>query len=334
VARAELRPVTELAGLPVAVDAMGGDNAPRAIVEGARAAQDAGIDVVLVGPPDLVGDTLGLPLIACTEVIAMDDDPGQSVRTKKDSSLVRAAELVRDGKACAMVSAGNTGATMASALLRMGRLPSVLRPCIGAPIPRPGKTPVVLADAGANAECTPQMLLQFAQMGAAFCTARFGVAQPTIGLLSIGEEDTKGTPLVKEAHALLRAAEGLDFRGNVEGRDLLSSPVDVIVTDGFTGNVALKTMEGALKFIMGVLGDVIGTDEDTKAAGMTLLPHLLPYVGELDPDAIGGAMLLGLGGVCIISHGSSSARAMTNAITVGRDLALSGSTAGIAGAIL
>jgi len=334
VARAELRPVTELAGLPVAVDAMGGDNAPRAIVEGARAAKDAGIDVVLVGPPDLVGDTLGLPLIACTEVIAMDDDPGQSVRTKKDSSLVRAAELVRDGKACAMVSAGNTGATMASALLRMGRLPSVLRPCIGAPIPRPGKTPVVLADAGANAECTPQMLLQFAQMGAAFCTARFGVARPTIGLLSIGEEDTKGTPLVKEAHALLRATEGLDFRGNVEGRDLLSSPVDVIVTDGFTGNVALKTMEGALKFIMGVLGDVIGTDEDTKAAGMTLLPHLLPYVGELDPDAIGGAMLLGLGGVCIISHGSSSARAMTNAITVGRDLALSGSTAGIAGAIL
>jgi glycerol-3-phosphate acyltransferase PlsX len=193
---------------------------------------------------------------------------------------------------------------------------------------------VVLADAGANAECTPQMLLQFAQMGAAFCTARFGVARPTIGLLSIGEEDTKGTPLVKEAHALLRATEGLDFRGNVEGRDLLSSPVDVIVTDGFTGNVALKTMEGALKFIMGVLGDVIGTDEDTKAAGMTLLPHLLPYVGELDPDAIGGALLLGLGGVCIISHGSSSARAMTNAITVGRDLALSGSTAGIAGAIL
>jgi len=334
VARAELRPVTELAGLPVAVDAMGGDNAPRAIVEGARAAQDAGIDVVLVGPPELVGDTLGLPLIPCTEVIAMDDDPGQSVRTKKDSSLVRAAELVRDGRACAMVSAGNTGATMASALLRMGRLPSVLRPCIGAPIPRPGKTPVVLADAGANAECTPQMLLQFAQMGAAFCTARFGVAEPTIGLLSIGEEDTKGTPLVKEAHALLRSTPGLHFRGNVEGRDLLSSPVDVIVTDGFTGNVALKTMEGALKFIMGVLGDVIGTDDDTKAAGMTLLPHLLPYVGELDPDAIGGAMLLGLGGVCIISHGSSSARAMTNAITVGRDLALSGSTAGIAGAIL
>lgn len=331
-ARAEVRPVEELRGLPVAVDAMGGDHAPAAIVDGAVAARDAGIDVVLVGPPDLVGDTKGIPLVACTEVIAMDDDPGQSVRTKKDSSLVVAAELVRDGKACAMVSAGNTGATMASALLRMGRLPAVARPCIGAPIPRPGSTPVVLADAGANAECTPQMLLQFAQMGVAYCTARYGVARPTLGLLSIGEEDTKGTPLVKETHQLLRASS-LDFFGNVEGRDLLSSPVDVIVTDGFTGNVALKTMEGALKFVMGVLGDVIGTDDETKAAGMTLLPHLLPSVGDLDPDAIGGAMLLGLGGVCIISHGSSSARAMTNAIRVGRELAIGGAVEGIAAAI-
>jgi len=308
---------------------MGGDFAPSAIVAGAKAAFDEGIDVVLVGPPELIGDSLGLSVVACTEVIAMDDDPAQSVRTKKDSSLVRAAELVRDGKACAMVSAGNTGATMGSALLRMGRLPSVLRPCIGAPIPRPGNTPVVLADAGANAECTPAMLVQFAQMGAAYCTTRYGVENPSIGLLSIGEEPTKGTPLVKETFALLQAS-GLNFFGNVEGRDLLHSPVDVIVTDGFTGNVALKTMEGSLKFIMGVLGEVIGTDNDTKTAGLTLLPHLLPYVGELDPDAIGGAMLLGLGGVCIISHGSSSAKAVTNAIKVGRTLALSGSTEKIA----
>jgi len=327
-----LRPVAELEQLPVAVDAMGGDFAPSAIVAGARAAFDEGINVFLVGPPGLIGDPMGLPVVACTEVIAMDDDPAQSVRTKKDSSLVRAAELVRDGQACAMVSAGNTGATMGSALLRMGRLPSVLRPCIGAPIPRPGKTPVVLADAGANAECTPAMLLQFAQMGAAYCTARYGVERPSIGLLSIGEEPTKGTPLVKETFVAL-SESGLNFFGNVEGRDLLNSPVDVIVTDGFTGNVALKTMEGALKFIMGVLGDVIGTDDDTKAAGLTLLPHLLPFVGELDPDAIGGAMLLGLGGVCIISHGSSSAKAVTNAIKVGRTLALGGSTEKIAASL-
>lgn len=327
-----LRPVAELAQLPVAVDAMGGDFAPSAIVAGAKAAFDEGIAVVLVGPPELIGDPMGLPVVACTQVIAMDDDPAQSVRTKKDSSLVRAAELVRDGKACAMVSAGNTGATMGSALLRMGRLPSVLRPCIGAPIPRPGKTPVVLADAGANAECTPAMLLQFAQMGAAFCSARYGVERPLVGLLSIGEEPTKGTPLVKETFTALSESD-LNFFGNVEGRDLLNSPVDVIVTDGFTGNVALKTMEGSLKFIMGVLGDVIGTDDDTKAAGLTLLPHLMPFVGELDPDAIGGAMLLGLGGVCIISHGSSSAKAVTNAIKVGRTLALGGSTEKIAASL-
>ena len=199
------RPSPEtLATLPVAVDAMGGDKAPGEIVEGARrAADEHGIGVVLVGPPDQVGDTLGLELVACTEVIAMDEDPAGGVRRKKDSSLVRAAELVRDGKACAMVSAGNTGATMASALLRMGRLPGVVRPCIATPLPRLGRTPAVLVDAGANAECTAAMLVQFAQMGAAYVSARFGTASPSVGLLSIGEEPTKGTPLVKETHGLL-----------------------------------------------------------------------------------------------------------------------------------
>ena len=199
------RPGAEaLAALPVAVDAMGGDKSPGEIVEGARrVADEDGIPVVLVGPPDQVGDTFGLPLVACTEVIAMDEDPAGGVRRKKDSSLVRAAELVRDGKASAMVSAGNTGATMAAALLRMGRLPGVVRPCIATPLPRLGRTPAVLVDAGANAECTPAMLVQFAQMGAAYVAARFGTASPSVGLLSIGEESTKGTPLVKETHALL-----------------------------------------------------------------------------------------------------------------------------------
>ena len=314
---------------------MGGDFAPSEIIAGARRAVDElGLEVILVGVPELMGDPLGLEVFACTEVIAMDDEPGGSVRKKKDSSLVRAAELVRDGKASAMVSAGNTGATMASALLRMGRLPGVVRPCIAPPIPNPGGSPCILVDAGANSECTPEMLVQFAQMGSAFAKARYGIESPKVGLLSIGEESTKGTPLVKETHELLAALSDFNFFGNVEGRDLLNSPVDVIVTDGFTGNVALKTMEGALKFVMGVLGDVIGTDEATKAAGMTLLPHLLPFVGDLDPDAIGGAMLLGLGGVCIISHGSSSAKAITNAISVGRELAIGGSTSRIAASIL
>ena len=194
---------------------MGGDQAPGEIVAGARrAADEHGIGIVLVGPPEQVGDTLGLELVPCTEVIGMDEDPAGGVRRKKDSSLVRAAELVRDGKASAMVSAGNTGATMASALLRMGRLPGVVRPCIATPLPRPGRTPAVLVDAGANAECTPAMLVQFAQMGAAYVSARFGTESPTVGLLSIGEEPTKGTPLVKETHGLLAAAAAPGGRGS------------------------------------------------------------------------------------------------------------------------
>jgi len=312
--------------LPVALDAMGGDRAPTEIVLGARQAVDEfGIDVVLVGPAALVGDTLGLELVECSEVIGMDEDPAQGVRRKKDSSLVRAAELVRDGRACATVSAGNTGATMASALLRMGRIKGVARPCIATPLPRPGKAPVVLVDAGANAECTPEMLVQFAQMAAAYSTARFGVAAPLVGLLSIGEEPTKGTPLVKEAHGLLAdAASRVNFYGNVEGRDLSGSPVDVIVTDGFTGNVALKTLEGALRFMFDTLGAVIATDEQTKAAGDVLFSHLLPIAADLDPDAHGGAMLLGVDGISVISHGSSSARAIKNALHVGHDLAAAG----------
>ena len=308
--------------LPVAVDAMGGDNAPGEIVAGAkRAADELGIPIVLVGPPDLVGDTLGLPLIACTEVIAMDEDPAQGVRRKKDSSLVRAAELVRDGEASAMVSAGNTGATMASALLRMGRIRGVHRPCIATPLPRPGRPPAVLVDAGANAECSTEMLVQFAQMASAFATARFGSEDPSVALLSIGEEASKGTPLVKETHKVLADGAGVRFVGNVEGRDLLDAPVDVIVTDGFTGNVALKTLEGSLKFLMGKLLEIFTTDDETRGAMDVLLPHLAPLMGDLDPDGAGGAMLLGLEGVCIISHGSSSATAMRNAIAVGHDLA-------------
>jgi phosphate acyltransferase len=303
--------------LPIAVDAMGGDLAPREIIAGAqRAVDELGLDVTLVGVPELMGDTVGLPVVAVTEVIAMDDDPGASVRRKKDSSLVRAAELVRDGKASAMVSAGNTGATMASALLRMGRLPGVLRPCIVTPIPNPGRTPVVLVDAGANAECSPEMLVQFAQMASTFVATRYGVASPKVGLLSIGEERTKGTPLVKATHELLDGMPTLNFVGNVEGRDFIPSPVDVIVTDGFTGNVALKTLEGALQFVFSTILDVVGTNEATKAAGDVLFEYLLPVASRLTPESQGGAMLLGVNGICVISHGSSNATAIMNAIRV------------------
>ena len=300
---------------------MGGDFAPSEIIAGARRAVDElGLEVILVGVPELMGDPLGLEVFACTEVIAMDDEPGGSVRKKKDSSLVRAAELVRDGKASAMVSAGNTGATMASALLRMGRLPGVVRPCIATPIPNPGGSPCILVDAGANSECTPEMLVQFAQMGSAFAKARYGIESPKVGLLSIGEESTKGTPLVKETHELLAALSDFNFFGNVEGRDLIPSPVDVVVTDGFTGNVALKTLEGALKYIFGAVLGVINTDDATKAAGDVLFEHLLPIAGELTPDKQGGAMLLGLEGICIISHGSSNATAIMNALRVASEM--------------
>ena len=322
--------------LPVAVDAMGGDKAPGEIVAGARAVAEAGdIAVLLVGLEGAMGDTGDLPLLQCTEVIGMDDDPGQGVRRKKDSSLVRAAEAVRDGKAMAMVSAGNTGATMASALLRMGRLPGVIRPAIATPIPDLKKDyPTVMLDAGANAEATGPMLLQFAQMGAAYSSGRYGVARPRVALLSIGEEKSKGTPLVKEAHAVL--AEGghgdFDFVGNVEGRDFFEDQADVIVTDGFTGNVALKTLEGTLRFLIGTLTEIFTRPDVADAAG-ALFPHLLPLAATLDPENTGGAMLLGVDGVCVISHGSSTHVAMVNAITVAHDVAVGGLVDAIAASV-
>ncbi len=313
--------------LPIAVDAMGGDNAPGAIVEGARrAADEVGVPVVLVGRPDAVEPLRGgLDLVPASEVIEMDADAGQSVRRMKDSSLVRAAEAVRDGKASAMVSAGNTGATMASALLRMGRIKGVARPAIATPIPVLASTPTVLLDAGANADCQPGWLVQFAQMGAVFARERYGIAEPRVGLLSIGEESSKGNALVKETHALLAEPGSLDasgarFIGNVEGRDVMTPDVDVIVTDGFTGNVTLKTLEGGLKaLVQAVLGALAPTDVADEALGA-----LMPLYTTLDPDSTGGAMLLGVEGVCIISHGSSSATAIVNAVRVAAEMVEAG----------
>jgi phosphate acyltransferase len=306
-------------------------------VTGARqVAEQTDISVVLVGRPGEMGDIGDLPTIAASEVIGMEDDPGQGVRRKKDSSLVRAAAAVRDGTAMAMVSAGNTGATMASALLRMGRLPGVIRPAIATPIPNVERAwPTVLLDAGANAECTPAMLVQFAQMGAAFTRKRHDVVRPRVALLSIGEEKSKGTPLVKETHALLADGAGgpnVDFIGNVEGRDFFDKSIDVIVTDGFTGNVALKTLEGSLRFLIGALTDILTKPEVTETAD-ALYPHLLPLAGALDPDNTGGAMLLGVDGVCVISHGSSSSVAIVNAITVAHDLAVGGLVGAVAASV-
>jgi glycerol-3-phosphate acyltransferase PlsX len=307
--------------LPIAVDAMGGDRAPDEIVAGAeRAAEELGLPIVLVGDPARLSTSL--EVLPASEVIEMTDDPGKGVRRKKDSSLVRAAEAVRDGRASAMVSAGNTGATWGAALLRMGRIKGVSRPAIATPLPRPGHDlPVVLLDAGANTDAQAEWLVQWAQMGAVFARDRFGTEAPQVGLLSIGEEPGKGDALRKEAHGLLAegdwaAAAGAVFAGNVEGRDLMAPGVDVVVTDGFTGNVALKTLEGAMRSLVGAILGAFDTDDATRAAGDALMPALLPLYGQLDPDATGGAMLLGVDGVCIISHGSSSATAIVNACRV------------------
>jgi phosphate acyltransferase len=309
--------------LPVAIDAMGGDHAPTQILEGARQAAELGIPIVLVGRSADLGDTFGLPVIEASQVIAMDDDPAKGVRTMKDSSLVRAAEAVRDGKASAFLSAGNTGATMASALLRMGRIKGVIRPAIATPIPVFGSTPTVLLDAGANAECTVEYLVQFAQMGSAYAKARFGIENPRVGLLSIGEEDGKGNTLAKEANEAFRAGAagpGVNFLGNVEGRDIMSPDVDVVVTDGFTGNVVLKTLEGGMKFFAGKVFEALVSTPEAKEAAKILLPQLMPLAEALDPNTYGGAMLLGVDGVCIISHGSSNATAILNASKVARDM--------------
>ncbi len=310
---------------------MGGDRAPGEILAGALQAAEAGIPVVLVGPEGLEG-TGDLPLIPASEVIEMDDDPASSVRKKRDSTLVRAAEAVRDGKASAMISAGNTGATMASALLRMGRIKGVHRPAIATPVPVPGGTPTVLLDAGANAEVQADWLVQFAVMGSVYARQRYGIAQPKVGLLSIGEEPGKGDTLRKDAYELLSAARGINFIGNVEGRDITTDAVDVVVTDGFTGNVVLKTLEGTLRTVIRALLEAI-TQPEYKEHADALMPALLPMYATFDPDNTGGAILLGIDGVCIISHGSSSARAMVNGIKVAQEMVETGMVGAIRDAI-
>ena len=311
------RLVDEAGHLPIAVDAMGGDYAPQQVVAGARMAVEAGIPVVLFGRPDAVGDLGDLPMVAASEVIAMDADPGASVRRLKDSSLVRAAEAVRDGHACAMVSAGNTGAAMAASLLRMGRVRGIARPAIAIPIFTPGHHPTLLLDAGANAECQPEWLVQFAQMGAVYSRLRYGVERPRIGLMSIGEESVKGNSLVKDTHQLMTAADdwltaaGAAFIGNIEGRDLMKPIVDVAVTDGFTGNVTLKALEGMLAAMIETL---------RTSVPRSSFDDVHPTLSALDPENTGGGMLLGVRGVSIISHGSSSAHAIVNAIRLAQEM--------------
>ena len=294
----------------IAVDAMGGDRGPEEIVAGALEARSDDVTPVLVGPTTL--DTHGLELIEAPDVIAMDEKPAESVRAKPNSSLVTACRAVREGKADAVVSAGNTGAMLAACLLEVRRLPGVRRPAIAVTIPsRDGAS--VLLDSGANADARPEDLLQFAHMGAVFAEELLDIRNPEIRLLSIGEEAEKGNQLTLEAHELL-AASGLNFAGNTEGRDLLRGGADVVVTDGFTGNVALKLLEGTIRNLLDAFREEITATTRGKLGGLLIRPAARRLRNRLDPDTYGGAYLLGLRGLAVIAHGNSSRRAIANAV--------------------
>jgi len=294
----------------VAVDAMGGDRGPEEIVAGAIDARSEDVVPVIVGPADL--DTHGLELIEAPDLIAMDEKPTEAVRAKPNSSLVTACRAVGEGQAKAVVSAGNTGAMLAACLLELRRVSGVRRPAIAVTIPSSSGASVLL-DSGANADARPEDLLQFAHMGAVFAEEILDVRNPEIRLLSIGEEAEKGNQLTLEAHALL-AASDLNFGGNTEGRDLLRGAADVVVTDGFTGNVTLKLLEGTIANLLDAFRQEITATTRGKLGGLLIRPAARRLRNRLDPDTYGGAYLLGLRGLAVIAHGNSSRRAIANAV--------------------
>jgi phosphate acyltransferase len=295
----------------VAVDAMGGDRAPEEVVAGAVEAAVDGIEPILYGPKGL--DAADLPLVETTQVIAMDEKPAEAVRAKPDSSLVAACRAVGEGEADVVVSAGNTGAMLAACFLELRRLPGVARPAIAVVIPAKNG-PTVLIDSGANADARPEHLVQFAHMGSVFAQEVLDVPEPEVRLLSIGEEPEKGNQLTLEAHALLETAEGINFGGNTESRDLLLGAADVVVCDGFTGNVVLKLLEGTISTVLEALREEITASRRGKVGGLLIRPAARGMRSRLDPDTYGGAYLLGLRGLAVIAHGNSSRRAIANAI--------------------
>jgi glycerol-3-phosphate acyltransferase PlsX len=295
----------------IAVDAMGGDRAPEEVVAGALLAASDELQPILYGPAGLA--TGGLELVETEGVIEMHEKPAEAVRAKPDSSLVAACRAVGLGNADAVVSAGNTGAMLAACMLTLRRVNGVLRPAIAVPIPS-RKGPSVLLDAGANADARAEHLLQFAFMGAVFAEEVLGVENPSVRLLSIGEEPEKGNQLALESHRLLAEAKGLNFQGNVESRELLEGGTDVIVTDGFTGNVALKLLEGTIMTLLDALRQEITATLPGKLGGLLIRPAAGRLRTRLDPDTHGGAYLLGLRGLAVIAHGNSSRTAIANAI--------------------
>jgi glycerol-3-phosphate acyltransferase PlsX len=303
------RPVT------VALDGFGVEQGFDVLAEGVRLAAADGIGVRVFGPERGLGldGVEGVEVVPTREWIANEEDPVPAVRAKKGASVVRAAADVAAGNAAAMVSCGSTGATMAAATFGMRRLKGVQRPALAVQVPVPGK-PVLFLDVGANVEVRAQHLVQFAFLGAAFSAAVLGVEKPSVGLLTVGEESGKGRAEVVEAHRLLSAAPGIEFAGNVEGRDLPAASVDVVVTDGFTGNISLKLLEGTAKVVATAVGDAARSNPVSALGGLLLKPALGGLRRELHPDATGGAILLGLRGIAVVGHGSSGAEGIANAV--------------------
>jgi glycerol-3-phosphate acyltransferase PlsX len=320
----------------IALDAMGGDHAPAAIVAGALLARrELGIEVALVGPKEIVEAELardgttphGIEVVHASEAVAMDEHPAQAVRSKRDASINVAMSMVKDGIAGACVSAGNTGGVMASALMTLGRVPGIERPALGtiAPFTEHG---VLVLDVGANADVKPNYLVQFAQMGSAYAQRVMGVDNPRVALLNIGAEETKGSELAQEVYTRLWKA-GVNFVGNIEGGDVHLGRADVVVTDGFTGNVAVKVTEGVADFIFRELRASIYAKLRYKLAAAILRPALLGMREKMDPGTYGGVPLLGVNGVVKIAHGNSDPRAIRNALRVASECASRGLLDGI-----
>jgi phosphate acyltransferase len=317
--------------ITIALDAMGGDQFPKPEIEGAlEAAAVFGVKVILVGREDMLYKELNrhpqwraLPIEIkhASEQVTMEDSAGKAVRAKKDSSIRVASRLVREGLAQGLVSAGNTGAVMATAKLVQGMLPGVDRPALASAFPTLSGTPAVMIDVGANVDCSPKMLAQFAVMGNIYSRVIFKTEEPRVGLLSIGEEEHKGNALTHDALPLLKSLKHLNFIGNVEGRDVYTGEVDVIVCDGFVGNVALKVSEGLVDVIRQLLKKSLQASVARKVGAYLAQGAFNEFKKRVDYSESGGAPLLGLNGICVICHGRSNAKAIKNAVRVAKEFA-------------
>jgi glycerol-3-phosphate acyltransferase PlsX len=322
--------------LKIALDAVGGDHGPAPLIDGAvQAANAFGVELVLAGPAATIRAELSkrgvgegdprFEVVDAPDLVGMDEEPAAACRAKPRASVMVAAELVKQGRAAGFVSAGNSGATMVAALWHLKRVPGVLRPAIAVPVPTP-KGVTLLLDGGANVDCKPWHLVQFATMGSLLASRLYGIADPAVGILTIGEEEGKGNDLVKETVPHLKTADGLRFVGSVEGRDVPAGRVDVVVCDGFVGNVLIKTMEGTAAAVVGLLKSELMSSWRYKAAALTLRGPFARLKRKMSYDEYGGAPLVGVNGVAIVCHGSSNARAIAHAIRAAGTTAASGLT--------